>query len=55
MKKTKSLLVEEDGPSQESKKEPKKGEVDNMVRALRKNEELGKNEMFRKFLLPVIM
>ena len=53
VKKAKSLLVEEDGASQESKKEPKKG--DDMQRALRKNEELGKNEVFRKSVLPIVM
>ena len=53
IKKSKSLLVEEDGANQENKKEPKK--ADDMHRALRKNEELGKNEVFRKFVLPIIM
>ena len=53
VKKAKSLLVEEDGASQDSKREVKKS--DDMQRALRKNEELGKNEIFRKFVMPTIM
>lgn len=55
VKKTKSLLVEEDGGSQDGKRETKKVEADNMFRALRKNEELGKNDVFRKHLMSIIM
>ncbi len=53
VKKSKSaVLVEEDGASQEGEKDSKKNDID--FRSFRKNE-LGKNEMLRQSLLPIIM
>lgn len=54
-KKSKSVLVEEDGVGAESKKESQKSEIDLMLKALRKDPEVGKNVMIRNFLLPVAM
>ncbi|KAH9968683.1 TATA-binding protein associated factor Taf2 [Russula dissimulans] len=54
-KETESLLIEEDGSAQDKAKETKKSEVDSLVRALRKDKEVGKNEMVREFLLPIAL
>ena len=52
-KESESLLIEEDGSAQDKVKEAKKSEVDSLVRTLRKDKEVGKNEMVREFLLPI--
>lgn len=54
-KESESLLIEEDGAAQEKVKENKKSEVEQLVKALRKDKEVGKNEVFREFLLPIIL
>ena len=43
-KEAESLLIEEDGNSQEKIKESKKSEMDTMIKILRKDREVGKNE-----------
>jgi transcription initiation factor TFIID subunit 2 len=54
-KESESLLIEEDGSAQDKTKETKKSEVDSLVRTLRKDKEVGKNEMIREFLVPIAM
>ncbi|KAI0049299.1 hypothetical protein FA95DRAFT_1538598 [Auriscalpium vulgare] len=54
-KETDPLLIEEDGVTQEKVKENKKSEVDLLIKALRKDKEVGKNEIVREFLLPVAL
>lgn len=54
-KESESLLIEEDGATQEKVKENKKSEVEQLVKALRKDKEVGKNEVLREFLLPIIL
>lgn len=54
-KESESLLIEEDGAAQEKVKENKKSEVELLVKALRKDKEVGKNEVLREFLLPIIL
>ncbi|KAI0692979.1 hypothetical protein BC835DRAFT_1276761 [Cytidiella melzeri] len=54
-KKSKSVLVEEDGVGQDTKKEAKKSEIELMIKALRKDPEVGKNEAIRQFLIPMAM
>ncbi|KAI0304611.1 hypothetical protein BC826DRAFT_1088837 [Russula brevipes] len=54
-KESESLLIEEDGSAQDKAKEAKKSEVDSLVRTLRKDKEVGKNEMVREFLLPIAL
>lgn len=54
-KESESLLIEEDGATQEKVKENKRSEVDQLVKALRKDKEVGKNEVLREFLLPIIL
>ncbi|KAI0308085.1 hypothetical protein B0F90DRAFT_1680044 [Multifurca ochricompacta] len=54
-KESESLLIEEDGSVQDKIKETKKSEVDSLVRTLRKDKEVGKNEMVREFLLPIAL
>lgn len=54
-KESESLLIEEDGSAQDKTKEAKKSEVDSVVRTLRKDKEVGKNEMIREFLLPIAL
>ncbi|KAI9462278.1 hypothetical protein BJY52DRAFT_1203123 [Lactarius psammicola] len=55
VKESESLLIEEDGSAQDKVKETKKSEVDSLVRALRKDKEVGKNEIVREFLLPIAL
>lgn len=54
-KESEALLIEEDGATQEKAKENKKSEVEQLVKALRKDKEVGKNEVLREFLLPIIL
>ena len=55
VKESESLLIEEDGSVQEKAKENKKSEVDLLIKALRKDKEIGKNEVVREFLLPIAL
>ncbi|KAK7058614.1 hypothetical protein VNI00_002250 [Paramarasmius palmivorus] len=50
-----SLLIEEDGSHPEKMKESKKTELDAMIKVLRKDKEVGKNEVIREFLLTVAL
>ena len=54
-KKSKSVLVEEDGVGGENKKETQKSEMDLMFKALRKDPDVGKNQVLRNFLLPMAL
>ncbi|KAL5494783.1 hypothetical protein ACEPAI_245 [Sanghuangporus weigelae] len=54
-KEAESLLIEEDGTSPDKAKENKKSETDLMIRALRKDREVGKSEILRKFVMPVVL
>lgn len=55
IKESESLLIEEDGTAQENKKESKKSDLDIFIKALRKDREVGKNEVIREFLMPIAM
>ena len=55
VKESESLLIEEDGNSQEKTKESKKSELDSMIKVLRKDREVGKNEALREFLMPIAL
>lgn len=55
IKDSESLLIEEDGNSQEKSKEAKKSEMEAMIKILRKDREVGKNEVLREFLIPIAM
>jgi transcription initiation factor TFIID subunit 2 len=52
-KETESLLIEEDGGLQEKAKEAKKTDLDIMIKTLRKDKEVGKNDILRQFLMPI--
>jgi transcription initiation factor TFIID subunit 2 len=55
-KENEMLLIEEDGNMPVDKvKEAKKSEVDLMIRAFRKDRELGKSEVVREFLMPIAL
>jgi transcription initiation factor TFIID subunit 2 len=54
-KENEALLIEEDGSVAEKAKENKKSEMEVMIKALRKDREVGKNEVLREFLLPIAM
>lgn len=54
-KEQESLLIEEDGSVPEKTKEAKKSDVEMMVRVLRKDREVGKNEVLREFLMPIAL
>lgn len=54
-KKAKSVLVEEDGVNADNKKESQKSELDLLIKALRKDPDVGKNPMIRNFLLPLAL
>ncbi|KAH6899283.1 hypothetical protein BKA70DRAFT_1437425 [Coprinopsis sp. MPI-PUGE-AT-0042] len=55
IKEAESLLIEEDGNGQEKAKESKKSDLDIMIRMLRKDGELGKNEVIQELLMPVAL
>ena len=50
-----SLMIEEDGTGGEKVKENKKSETELMIKALRKDREVGKNEAIREFLMPIAL
>lgn len=50
-----ALLIEEDGNNAAKSKEPRKTEVDAMIKVLRKDREIGKNDVIREFLMPVAL
>lgn len=50
-----SLLIEEDGSMPERTKEAKKSDLDTMIKILRKDREVGKNEALREFLMPIAL
>ncbi|KAI6112477.1 hypothetical protein EDD16DRAFT_1167057 [Pisolithus croceorrhizus] len=55
LKDSESLLIEEDGSIPEKAKENKKSDVDLMIKVLRKDREIGKNEVLREFLVPIVL
>jgi transcription initiation factor TFIID subunit 2 len=54
-KEQESLLIEEDGSMPERTKEAKKSDLDTMIKILRKDREVGKNEALREFLMPIAL
>ncbi|KAG5220967.1 Transcription initiation factor TFIID [Salix suchowensis] len=50
-----SLLIEEDGSITERSRDNKKSEMDALIKTLRKDREVGKNEVLREFLMPVAL
>ncbi|KAF8204343.1 hypothetical protein K438DRAFT_1716031 [Mycena galopus ATCC 62051] len=50
-----SLLIEEDGSIPDKNKESRKSEMDAMIKALRKDKEVGKNEVFRELVMPLAL
>ncbi|KAI0691165.1 hypothetical protein C8T65DRAFT_699820 [Cerioporus squamosus] len=50
-----SLMIEEDGNGGEKVKETKKSELDLVIKALRKDREVGKNEVLRELLVPIAL
>lgn len=55
LKESESLLIEEDGTGQEKTKEAKKSDMEAMIKVLRKDREVGKNEVLREFLMPIAL
>ncbi|TFK56505.1 hypothetical protein OE88DRAFT_1689584 [Heliocybe sulcata] len=56
LKESESLLIEEDGAATEKAKDPtKKSDVDVMMKVLRKDREVGKNEVVREYLMPLAL
>ncbi|KZT08630.1 uncharacterized protein LAESUDRAFT_45791 [Laetiporus sulphureus 93-53] len=55
LKETESLLIEEDGTNAEKAKESKKSDMDLMIKAFRKDRELGKSEVIREYLMPIAL
>ncbi|OCH90063.1 hypothetical protein OBBRIDRAFT_793679 [Obba rivulosa] len=54
-KDTESLLIEEDGTGAEKMKENKRSDIDTMIKALRKDREIGKNDVIREYLIPIAL
>lgn len=54
-KENEALLIEEDGTNADKSKESRKSETEMMIRALRKDREVGKSEVLRKCVVPVIL
>ncbi|KAK7063812.1 transcription initiation factor TFIID subunit 2 [Favolaschia claudopus] len=50
-----SLLIEEDGSVQDKNKESRRSEMDAMIKALRKDKEVGRNEVFREQMMPLAL
>ena len=48
-------MIEEDGSMPEKIKENKKTDVDVVIRALRKDKEIGKSDILREFVMPIIL
>lgn len=55
LKDSESLLIEEDGSMPPQVKEAKKSDVDLMIKVLRKDREIGKNEVLREFMMPIVL
>jgi transcription initiation factor TFIID subunit 2 len=55
LKESESLLIEEDGSLPEKTKESKKSEMEAMIKVLRKDREVGKNEALREFMMPIAL
>lgn len=53
--KEEKLLIEEDGTKPDKIKEQKKTETDLMLRALRKDKEVGKSEVLRECVMPIAL
>lgn len=54
-KKAKTVLVEEDGVGADSKKDNQKSDLELLIKALRKDPDVGKNPMMRNFLMPLAL
>ncbi|KAJ6601377.1 hypothetical protein DFH09DRAFT_1490642 [Mycena vulgaris] len=54
-KDSESLLIEEDGSIPEKNKESRKSEMEAMIKALRKDKEVGRNEVFRELMMPLAL
>ncbi|THH09339.1 hypothetical protein EW145_g2091 [Phellinidium pouzarii] len=54
-KEAESLLIEEDGTMVDKAKESKKTETELMIRALRKDKEVGKSEVLRECVMPLVL
>ena len=54
-KDSEALMIEEDGSMPEKIKENKKTDVDVVIRALRKDKEIGKSDILREFVMPIIL
>ncbi|KIY52676.1 hypothetical protein FISHEDRAFT_63651 [Fistulina hepatica ATCC 64428] len=50
-----TLLIEEDGTTMDRQTEAKKSETETAIKALRKDKEVGKNEVLREWLFPLIL
>lgn len=49
-------MIEEDGNNPEKMKDSnKKSEMEAMIKILRKDREVGKNEVLREFLMPIAL
>ena len=50
-----TLLIEEDGSIPEKMKDNKRSDVELMLKVLRKDKEVGKNDVLREFLMPLLL
>lgn len=50
-----NVLKEEDSTMPDKVKEAKKSEIDLMIRALRKDKEIGRSEVLRNFIVPIML
>ncbi|KAF7307415.1 Transcription initiation factor TFIID subunit 2 [Mycena indigotica] len=54
-KESESLLIEEDGSTPANHNQSRKTEMEAMIKALRKDKEVGKNEVFRELMMPLAL
>jgi len=50
-----SLLIEEDGAAPERSQDARKQDPDQMLKSLKKDKEIGRNEVLRELIMPLLL
>ena len=53
--KEESVLIEEDGSTPEKNREPRKTDPELMYKSLRRDKDIGKNEVLRESIMPILL
>lgn len=54
-KDTDNLLIEEDGTMQEKTRDQRRSEVSSFLKTLRRDKDVGRNEVFREMIMPILL